>query len=495
MGSVGPSERCLSVKKGSAAEPRGLHVTVEQLSARDAVFIYEEHERHPANVVAVYVFDGSPGDAIPFDTERAYTWVRDRLGYSPIFHRRLVRIPGDLDLPYWVPDAGFQLGDHVTSSGPEACDWHAVRRRIAAIASARMDLSRPPWEIHIFERVARFPGHPTVTVVVLKFHHSAADGVGTRNLESKLFGSVDTPPEPTIDLNSWSGSLALLRSLGLLPYRCVRFVEGLIRTRRAGMEVAAGVAANVLHEPVAHRPATRFNRAVRSELAFDLVAIPMQAVLDLKAAIPDRTTVNDLMLAVIAGALEIYLEERGETPTASLGAMVPISMRGTTRWNSANRLCLMSVDLHTDIADPLHRLRAIQASARREKERWADPAVLRRETRLHTSPAWLLRLVGWARAKQMFDNIETVPLVNTTISNVPPVTERLEFFGAPAVSVFGVLPVFDGDGLRHLVSSQGNELWISVSADSKMMPDPEHYGELLLGSFRRLTEATGSFRD
>ncbi|MGF6882245.1 diacylglycerol O-acyltransferase [Nocardia sp. GAS34] len=492
MHSVGQSERWLSVKRNSAAEPPGLHVTAQQLSARDAVFVYEEHQRHPANIAAAYVFDRSRGAVTPFGTEQVHAWVRDRLGHSPIFHRRLARIPGDLDLPYWVPDAGFRLADHVTLNGPEVFDWDEIRRRIAAIASTRMDLSRPPWEIHIFERVARFPGYPAVTVVVLKFHHSAADGMGTRTLESKLFGAVDIPPAPTVDHHSWSESTALLRSAGLLPYRCVRFVAGLIRTRRAARAAAASVAAKALYEPIAHRPATRFNHAVRSELVFDLIPIPLRAVLDLKAAMPGRTTVNDLMLAVISGALDAYLRERGETPAASLGAMVPMSMRGTARWNSANQLCLMSVDLHTDIADSLSRLQAIQVSARREKERWANAYVLRREARLHTSPAWLLRLVGWVRAQQSFDDIETVPLVNTTISNVPPVTERLEFLDLPGVSAFGVLPVFDGDGLRHLVSSQGEELWISVSADSKMMPDLEHYGELLRGSFRQLAEAAGS---
>lgn len=479
------------MKKGSAAERRGLHVTAEQLSARDAVFIYDEHERHPANVVAVYVFDRSGDAEIPLDAEQARTWICDRLGYSPIFHRRLVRMPGDLDLPYWIPDAGLQLDDHVILSGPGVFDWHEIRGRIAAIAAARMDLARPPWEMHLFERVEGFPGHSAVTIVVLKFHHSAADGVGTRNLESKLFGAAGTPPAATVEPGSRFRAIAVIRSVALLPYRCVRFAAGLIRTRRAARAVAARVAANMLHEPVARRPATRFNRAARSELVFDLVAIPMRDVLDLKAAIPERTTVNDLMLAVISGALATYLRERGEAPAASLGAMVPISMRGTTHWNSANRLCLMSVDLHTDIADPLPRLRAIRTAVRREKQRWADPAVLVRETRLHTSPAWLLRLVGRLRARQAFDTVETVPLVNTTISNVPPVTERLEFLGAPAVSVFGVLPVFDGDGLRHVISSQGDELWISVSADSTMMPDLEQYGELLRASFRQLIEATG----
>src|SRR5690606_31112335 len=103
-----------------------------------------------------------------------------------------------------------------------------------------------------------------------------------------------------------------------------------------------------------------------------------------------------------------------------------------------------------------------------------------------TSPSWLLRLAGWARSKRSFEAAETVPLVNTTISNVPPVATALDFCGRPVARIFGVLPTMDGDGLRHLITSQGDEIVISFSTDATMMPDPDHYAALLLDSFRAL---------
>lgn len=471
----------------------GIRPAAEQLTSRDAVFVYDEFERHPSNIVAVYVFDTSETGAVSADIEQVRAWMRDRLGCSSIFRRRLRRLPGDIDLPYWVPDDSFDIADHVTAGGPN--DWPDVRQRIAGIAATRMDLSRPPWDLHVFPGVTGFPDHRTVTVVALRFHHSAGDGVATRELELALF-TGDTPwPDLRAELRPWSASAAAIRAIVLLPHRCARFAAGLIRTRAAAETVAARVAANMVSEPLAQRPATRFNRRIRGDLVFDRVTVPLPAVLEVKSRIAEGITVNDLLLTVVSGALATYLGELGETPEGSLAAMVPVSMRGIAQWNSANQLCQMSVDLHTDLADPLDRLRAIRLSARREKQRYRDDAVVRRESRVDTSPAWLLRLAGWARAQREFDDIETVPLINTTISNVPPVTERLEFLGAPVVSVFGVLPILDGDGLRHLITSQGAELVITFSADIEMLPDPEHYRELLLRSFHELCQAIDVARD
>ncbi|WP_327142867.1 wax ester/triacylglycerol synthase family O-acyltransferase [Nocardia sp. NBC_01327] len=468
----------------------------EQLTARDAVFVYDEFERHPSNIVAVYAFDATaPGAAAP-DAQSVIPWVRARLGHFRLFQRRLARVPLDLDLPYWVWDGDFDIDRHVVLESRR--EWAAVRSRIAEIAATRMDLTRPPWRIHIFDRVTGFPGAPdtAVTLVLLGFHHSAGDGVATRELELTLFDGSDLPPiTESADAREWSARRAFGRAAVALPYRLARFAIGLRRTRAAAATARERAAAQVIHEPLALRPATRFNRQVDPLFGFDLVRIPMASIQKAKAASAERITVNDLVLTVVSGALAAYLAERGETPEGALAAMVPRSMRGLAQWNSANQLTQMSVDLHTDIADPVQRLRAIRESIRREKQRGADAAVLRREERVHTSPAALLRLAGWARAHRRFDEVATVPLSNTTISNVPPVAERLEFLGAPMISAFGALPIMDGDGLRHLTTSQGGELIISFSADRAMMPDTAHYAELLLQSFDDTWQALESHRD
>ncbi|BDU05665.1 hypothetical protein FMUBM48_19280 [Nocardia cyriacigeorgica] len=463
-----------------------LRVSAERLHPRDAVFVYDETDRHLSNIVAVYAFDAS--DADPLTTDQVLDWVRARLGHAKLFHRRLQRLPLDVDLPYWVPDPIVDLRDHVTLTTPST--WSAVRRDIAEITSTRMDLSRPPWEIHVMDRVREVPGLPgETTVVVLKFHHSVGDGVATRELELKLFGNVPLPPPAQLDPR-WPTPTTVLNTADALTLGTLRFATGLHRTRAAATETPT----HSTKQPLPHRPATRFNRPIHHPLTFDLVTIPLAEVLKAKANSPIRITLNDMMVATISLALSTYLSEKDELPTDSLAAMVPMSMRPLTTWTSANQLVQMYVDLHTNIPDPLERLQAIRKSATAEKHRNSDPSTLRTKSRVETSPSWLLRLAGWARAQRSFEAAETVPLVNTTISNVPPVATALEFCGRPIARIFGVLPTMDGDGLRHLITSQGDEIVISFSTDATMMPDRDHYAAHLLESFRALTASFAATR-
>lgn len=464
-----------------------LRVGAERLDPRDAVFVYDETDRHLSNVVAVYIADAAGRE--PLTRDEVLDWARASIGHAALFHRTLRRAPLDLDLPSWVPDPGLSVREHVVLDRPGDGSWAAARARIAEITAARMDLTRPPWELHVLDGVVGVPSLPgTATVIVLKFHHSAGDGVATRALESKLFGPE---PAPAIRLDPASSLRTAVRTTGAFLAAPVRFVGGLRRAAAAGDELRELVDAGTIHEPVALRPATRFNRDIHAALTFHLLPIPMAEVLAAKAAAPYRVTVNDLMLTTISGALAAYLAEHGETPDGSLAAMVPMSMRGVADWDSANQLTQMIVDLHTDLADPVERLAAIKRSAGLAKQRTAHPVVLRGDRRVETAPALLLRAAGWARAQRRFDDAATVPLCNTTISNVPPVTDSLVFLDRPIRRVVGSLPILDGDGLRHLITSQGDEIVIAVTTDAAMMPDPEHYGELLVRSFRELAAALG----
>ncbi|MFI1460101.1 wax ester/triacylglycerol synthase family O-acyltransferase [Nocardia carnea] len=459
----------------------------EQLAPRDAVFYYDETDRHPSTIVAVYVFDCRGAE--PLDTAAAVCWAQERVGLAPLFRRRLRRVPFNLDLPYWVPDPAFDIAGHVLVE-PAGADWDTVRRRLGEITVARVDLGRPPWMFHFFDRVHGVPGAPgPTTILALKFHHSAGDGVATRELEAQLFSGRTAPAVP--GGAPWRPAIVGIRAALLFPYRLACFVTGLRRSAAAGTEVRARAAAGLLGEPLPIRPATRFNRPAGPGRTVDQVTLALSEVKAVCARCPERTTVNDVMLTVVSGALAAYLGEKQETPPDSLAAMVPISLRGIAEWDSANRLSQMAVDLHTGVTDPPARLAAIRESVRRERRRNIDPAVLRYAARVETSPAWLLRLAGWARAQRSFADVDSIPLSNTTISNVPPTGEGLAFRGAPLLRAFGVLPVLDGDGLRHLVSSQGDELVLTFQVDSAMMPDAERYRELLMQSFRDLADALG----
>ncbi|MDH6676132.1 hypothetical protein M2284_000320 [Rhodococcus sp. LBL1] len=152
----------------------------------------------------------------------------------------------------------------------------------------------------------------------------------------------------------------------------------------------------------------------------------------------------------------------------------------------------MSVDLHTDIDDPLERLRAINASVRAEKHRHRHPDVQIAASRVETSPAWLLRGVNWLMqlGKQPDGTAETV---NTMVSNIPWTGDDLVLRGAPLVRSFGILGIIDKVGLRHLiVSHHGDEIEISFCTDTAMMPDTNRYKDLLNRAFRELVDCPKS---
>ncbi|MDG3016326.1 wax ester/triacylglycerol synthase family O-acyltransferase [Speluncibacter jeojiensis] len=463
-----------------------------RLRPRDATFVYEESDRHPSHFLAVYAFaapaDGARGGG--FSRPEAVDWMRRRLGMSPIFRRRLRRIPLDLDLPRWVADPSFDVNRHVVVTEIDQPGWTPVRAAIAAVARTRLDLSRPPWEVHFLVGASDIPGLPeVVTVVVLKLHHSAGDGVATRELEARLFAS-DEPP--AVDLAPARAGVAaavdeVTRAVDAVvrfPLRMLDFGRGLARTGRAARRVQTLVSSGVLHEPAEVRPATVFNGPVTGERTFDVALLSLDEVQRARRRHPG-STVNDVMLATVSGALTAYLTGRGLQPGTSLAAMVPMSVRPIADWDSANKLALMTVDLHTDVRDAADRLRAISESARREKSRHAHEDVRRAAERVESSPAWLLRLAGWAKSHRAADG-ETVLLHHTTISNLPPAADRLSLRGGPLVVALGVLPIFDGDGLRHLISTQGSHLAITFSVDLAAMPDPERYRDLLRVALREL---------
>ncbi|MGW5308769.1 wax ester/triacylglycerol synthase family O-acyltransferase [Nocardia thailandica] len=459
-----------------------------RLSPRDAVFVYDETDRHLSNIAAFYVFGAESGEALA--PAEISAWLRARLGYAAFLNRRLRRVWGDLELPRWEVDPGFSVDDHLGFETPG--DWPAARARIAAIAATRLDLDRPPWRIQVLTGVRGVPGvRGAATIVVLLLHHSAGDGIATRELESRLFARPELPVSARRAAagRTLPAPLVAARIAGSAGLGALRFADGLRRSKAAAEEVRARAASGDLHEPRASRPATRFNRATAGTPIFDMVTLPLADVRALRAGHPERVTVNDILLSTVAGALSAYLAERGERPAGSLAAMVPLSTRPVADWDSANRIAQLFVDLHTDIDDPVLRLHAVAESARREKRRGTDPAVLRREARVETAPPWLLRLAGWARAQRDFTAGETIPYANTTISNVPPAADALELCGAPLIRAQGVLPPLDGDALRHLISSQGGELVITFSSYDAILPDPAHYADLLRASFDELAAA------
>lgn len=471
--------------------PNLLDMGIAQVNPRDAEFIYYEADGHPNHLVGVYFFETSQHPAAEFTQAQAVEWVTARLGHNRMFTHRVQRTPLGLGHPYWVPDSDLDVRDHVRVTKIAEPGWAPFQKPLSELLTSHMDLSRPPWEMHFFtgiEGLDALPGR--LTAVVLKSHHSGADGIAIRMLGEAIFSNTLRPRGFEREVPLMKGRL-FARSVLEFPGRLFQFAKSIPRNRAAARAVDESKAAGKWAEGLHESSGIRFNGKVSGSALVEPITLSGAEVRYVKNAVPGAT-VNDVLLAVVGCALARYLTEKGEEHQASLFSMVPRSMRKQEEWESANQLVSLSVDMHTKVKDPLERLALIAESARSEKTRTSHIEVRRMSTAVETLPPLIMRLLAYSR--RLYDyNLDRPRYQHTMVSNIPLSVEGLTLNGAPGVAVLANQAPVHGDGLRHfMVAAVGGGLTLNVIVDAAMMPDLGHYLELLRASFEELKEAANS---
>lgn len=463
---------------------------VVHLKPRDAEFVYNESDGHAGHLLAGYLFDttGRPDPDLSHDT--ALAWIEARLGHDRMFTHRVRRVPLGLTHPYWEPVANVDLDQHVRVHAITESGWAPVQEHLDGLLTSKMDLARPPWELHFLTGITGIDGQPgRLTAVVLKAHHSAGDGIAVLHLAEKIFSDEDAPARPVPATRSLRGRM-LAKSVWGFPRVLRRFAKD-VPGNRAAVRAVSEAAQSGQWVEGAEQPATRFNGTVSGSGTLAPITLPASGISRSRVAVPGATA-NDVLLAVIGGALARYLADKGEPHTGSLVAMVPRSMRKIEEWESANQLAIMSVDMHTGIADPLERVARIAQSSKSEKTRTSHIAVRRQAAAMETAPAPLLRLMAYSRKKTAPDPSRP-RYQHTMVSNMPFSIEGFTLDGAPAVAVLGAQPPVDGDNLRHfVVTTADGSLMLTVIADKATMPDLDHYIELIRASLAEIVEAAVS---
>jgi WS/DGAT/MGAT family acyltransferase len=313
--------------------------------------------------------------------------------------------------------------------------------------------------------------------VLPRVHHGAVDG--TRGLELEA-ATLDLDPaaatRPGIATRPGGpvpGPLALLggAALGLAvtPVRMARTATHLARaTGRLAGVLVRGESTGLALPMTA--PRTSLNRAVTTRRAFAFCSLPLAAVE--RATKQEGVTVNDVVLALTAGALRRYLADRGELPDRPLVAAMPVGLPldGAAPNAGGNRWAVTTAGLATDIADPTERLRQIAISARAGKvvqhaigpELWQDLVDL--------PPA----MIGWiARAYAGLRLVDRhPPLVNVVVSNLRGSPLPLYFAGTQVEANYPIGPVADGLGLNVTVVSYRDALDVGLSVCPDLVEDP-----------------------
>jgi diacylglycerol O-acyltransferase / wax synthase len=468
------------------------------MSPMDAFMYYVDSPRTPNVITFVNLHDQStvPGGRLTFrDVLRG---VEERLHLSPAFRDKIARVPLDLDHPYWEPDPDFDLEFHVRHIAlPQPGDWRQLCILVARLASRQLDLSRPPWEMWIVEGLDGVEGVPPGGfAVVLRIHHSAIDGVAGAEILTALTSTTPDDAGPPRRHEPWTVEPApseLRRLLGAGVHLATRPTHLLGRIRPLA-EAGVRLARERHPLPTFRVPKTRFNHPVSPHRVWDATAWPLDEVKSIRA-LAAGATVNDVVLAVVAGALRRYLELHGELPAESLVSLVPVSVRDDRRPDSVgNEIASMAVPLHTDVADAVERFRRIRSSTQQSKARKQAVGARTLTEAAAVVPGGLMGLAFRAQAGLAeLTRVQTGP--NTSITNVPGPTVPLYFLGARMVGSWGVAPLSDGVGLFHIASSYTGRLTLSYTADRAMMPDPAVYGECLEESFHELAAAAQAHRD
>ncbi len=232
---------------------------------------------------------------------------------------------------------------------------------------------------------------------------------------------------------------------------------------------------------------TRFNARVSAHRTWEEVRCPLEDMKRVKNHVPGAS-INDVCLSVVGGAMQAYLAELGEPPETPLVALVPVSTRTPEQAKGGgNQVSGMRVSMATDLADPLARLAAIHGETATKKAAQNGVAM---PVLLEVARVLPGALIGAAVRSMSILSGRTPPPANTVVTNVPGSQVPLYFLGCELVRSTGCVPLMDGLGLIHCVSSFCGSFMFMFTADRDLMPDPEPYREHLARSIAEHIEAS-----
>ncbi len=478
---------------------------MQQLSWTDDMMLRAERPATPLQIQMLLIYDPStaPGGKVTF--KGILDELDARLHLADVFRRRLTELPGGFHRPYWVDDPSFDLEYHVRHIGlPQPGDWRQLCIQVARLHARQIDLRRPPWEITVIEGLNAVPGVPEGSfAMALKLHHCAVDGMASVQMIAAMHDLAADSPRPAGPDSPWRP--APIPTTADLLSRTV--INAMLHPLRAGATLASsspkvvrelaglpakligGVASRVAEGNVpSFPPKTRFNQTVSPHRVFEARFHALADFKRIKASVPG-STVNDVALAYVGGALREYLDGHDELPDDSLVAACPMSLRDKgDETSQGNALFGRLQSLGTDIADPIERLASIAASTAKSRSGSDQSTGTQLLDLIGTVPTSLLGVTAKAASVLPFSG---PTVANTTVTNVPGPTEPIFFSGARLVRAAGLGPLIAGLNLIHVVASYNGTLSIGATADRDALPDPATYAQCMEHAFQELLAAAG----
>jgi len=301
---------------------------IESITGMDATFLYAETPTSPMHVGSVAIIEGS----LEYQTFRDV--MASRIHQMPTLRKRLLEVPLSIDYPYWVDDPHFNIDLHLHHIAlPAPGGWKQLRDLASGIFSEPLDKSRPLWSFTFVEGLDKIPQVPKGSVAVIsKVHHVAIDGMAGAGMMSLIFDLA--PSKKDIPAPKPYKPARLPNELNLVTKSALSFAQKPLKLPRIiSNTLAASVKTGVITRaqkrelPTAPftAPKTPLNGIISAQRKWNTAILDLKRVIALKKIM--GTTLNDVILAICAGALRKYLVEKDKLPKKPLVAMVPISIR------------------------------------------------------------------------------------------------------------------------------------------------------------------------
>jgi WS/DGAT/MGAT family acyltransferase len=331
---------------------------MDRLSALDVSFLTNESSSAHMHVGGICIFEGPA-----MSYEDLLEHVRSRLHLVPRFRQKLAYPPAPTGRPFWIDDPAFNLEYHVRHSAlPSPGSEEQLRNMAARVFSQQLDRTKPLWELWMVQGLTR-----KRFAFVTKTHHALVDGVSGVDIATVLF-DLQPVPEPAEPEDDWvpgpspSGAQLLAKDAEELvktPVRLLRRIEHVVEHPRtvAGQVAEAAEALGQVGWNFANpAPDVPLNVEIGSHRRFEWVRGDLNQFKRIKASLGG--TVNDVVLAVVSGALRRWLHARGvRTKGMELRAQVPVSIRAADeRGQLGNKLAVVRGPIPVYVEDPIKRL-------------------------------------------------------------------------------------------------------------------------------------------
>ncbi len=444
------------------------------ISPTDAMFLVGESREHPMHVGGLQLFE-PPADAGPDFVAEMYRAIAGFGDFQPTFRKHPATFFGGITNIGWSLDAEVDVDYHLRRSGlPRPGRVRELLELTSRIHGSLLDRHRPLWEAYFVEGLSdgRF-------AVYTKIHHSLIDGVSAQRL---MIRTLSADPDDREIRVPWTLAPKRKPARPSTAGSLVRSVTGTASAVAGLAPTTLGLARAALLEQqltLPYRaPKTMFNVPIGGARRCAAQSWPLARIRAVKAA--TGVTVNDVVLAMCAGALRAYLEEQNALPETPLVAMVPVSLRGEQEQDAGgNMVGTILCNLATDTVDPLRRLETISSSTRDNKRVFSE---LPRTQALALS-GFLVAGLGLSLVPGVVSS--TPPPFNIVISNVPGAREPMYWNGARLDGNYPMSIALDGQALNITLTNNADNLDFGLVGCRRSVP---HLQRLLVHLEDSLTD-------